>query len=124
MNQQRLQEVRDFVEGHVTTMPAWLPTNNKEALAAMRPYLKVIAAQSVRKIFAEEFEPLLRNKQNGLLAEQRIEEVVSETLDVLPHSSNPEYENLENCKHIDALRDRTVKVDIPYLIQWEKETNG
>lgn len=37
------------------------------------------------------------------------------------HTSNPEFENLRVYKDMEALRDRTVKIDIPYLIEWKDE---
>jgi serine protein kinase len=41
---------------------------------------------------------------------------------VLAHTNNPEFEKLKNNQFMEALRDRTVKVDVPYLTRWTDET--
>lgn len=40
---------------------------------------------------------------------------------IFGHSNNAEYEKLKNNPYMEALRDRTFKVDIPYLLSWEDE---
>jgi len=40
---------------------------------------------------------------------------------LLHNTNNPEYEKLKNNEFMEALRDRTVKVDIPYLLRWSDE---
>jgi serine protein kinase len=40
---------------------------------------------------------------------------------LIGHTNNPEYERLQQNKHMEALRDRTVKIDVPYLLDWSKE---
>jgi len=40
---------------------------------------------------------------------------------IIAHTNNPEYEKLRNNKHMEALRDRTIKVDVPYLLRWDDE---
>jgi hypothetical protein len=42
------------------------------------------------------------------------------TIKHVGHTSNPEYEKLKNDPVMESLRDRTVKVDVPYLEEWEK----
>lgn len=37
------------------------------------------------------------------------------------HSNNPEYEKLKNNQSMEALRDRTIKIDVPYLLRWGDE---
>jgi serine protein kinase len=37
------------------------------------------------------------------------------------HTNNPEYEKLKNNQSMEALRDRTVKIDVPYLLEWSNE---
>lgn len=37
------------------------------------------------------------------------------------NTNNPEYEKLVNNRSMEALRDRTVKIDIPYLLKWDEE---
>lgn len=40
---------------------------------------------------------------------------------VIAHTNNPEFEKLKNNQFMEALRDRTVKVDVPYLLRWSDE---
>jgi serine protein kinase len=40
---------------------------------------------------------------------------------LIGHTNNPEYEKLKNDQTMEALRDRTVKIDVPYLLEWSKE---
>lgn len=40
---------------------------------------------------------------------------------IIAHTNNPEYEKLKNNQFMEALRDRTVKVDVPYLTRWSDE---
>lgn len=37
------------------------------------------------------------------------------------HTNNPEYQKLKNDPTMEALRDRTVKIDVPYLLRWSDE---
>lgn len=40
---------------------------------------------------------------------------------LLHNTNNPEFEKLKNNPMMEALRDRTVKIDIPYLLRWSDE---
>lgn len=40
---------------------------------------------------------------------------------IVAHTNNPEYEKLKNNQCMEALRDRTVKIDVPYLLRWSDE---
>ena len=40
---------------------------------------------------------------------------------IVGHTNNPEYEKLKNNQFMEALRDRTVKVDVPYLLKLADE---
>jgi serine protein kinase len=40
---------------------------------------------------------------------------------IIGHTNNPEYERLKNNQYMEALKDRTVKIDIPYLLRWSDE---
>ncbi len=42
---------------------------------------------------------------------------------LIGHTNNPEYESLQKDKKMEALRDRTIKIDIPYLLDWDEEIN-
>lgn len=40
---------------------------------------------------------------------------------IIGHTNNPEYERLRNNQYMEALKDRTVKIDVPYLLRWADE---
>jgi serine protein kinase len=40
---------------------------------------------------------------------------------IIGHTNNPEFERLKNNQYMEALKDRTVKIDIPYLLRWDDE---
>ena len=40
---------------------------------------------------------------------------------IIGHTNNPEYERLRNNQYMEALKDRTVKIDVPYLLRWSDE---
>src|ERR1700710_1640532 len=41
---------------------------------------------------------------------------------IIGHTNEPEYKKLQNNEFMEALKDRTVKVDIPYISRWKQET--
>lgn len=40
---------------------------------------------------------------------------------LIGHTNNPEYEKLRGNQSMEALRDRTVRIDVPYLLSWTEE---
>lgn len=40
---------------------------------------------------------------------------------IVAHTNSPEYEKLRSNQYMEALRDRTVKVDVPYTLRWSEE---
>lgn len=40
---------------------------------------------------------------------------------IIGHTNQPEFEKLKNNPFMEALRDRTVKIDVPYLLKWDDE---
>lgn len=40
---------------------------------------------------------------------------------IIGHTNEPEYRKLQNNEFMEALRDRTVKIDIPYITKWSEE---
>lgn len=40
---------------------------------------------------------------------------------IFGHTNIPEYEKLQSNQFMEALRDRTVKIDVPYLLKWSDE---
>jgi serine protein kinase len=50
-------------------------------------------------------------------AQTHIDEVI------IGHTNEPEYRRLQDNEFMEALRDRTVKIDIPYITRWNDEVN-
>lgn len=50
-------------------------------------------------------------------AQTHIDEVI------IGHTNEPEYRRLQDNEFMEALRDRTVKIDIPYITRWRDEVN-
>lgn len=50
-------------------------------------------------------------------AQTHIDEVI------VGHTNEPEYRKLQDNEFMEALRDRTVKIDIPYITKWQDEIN-
>lgn len=42
---------------------------------------------------------------------------------IIGHTNEPEYRRLQDNEFMEALRDRTVKIDIPYITTWKNEVN-
>ena len=42
---------------------------------------------------------------------------------IIGHTNEPEYRRLQDNEFMEALRDRTVKIDIPYITRWNDEIN-
>jgi len=40
---------------------------------------------------------------------------------IIGHTNEPEYKRLQNNEYMEALRDRTVKIDVPYITKWSEE---
>jgi serine protein kinase len=40
---------------------------------------------------------------------------------IIGHTNEPEYRKLQNNEFMEALRDRTVKIDVPYITKWSEE---
>lgn len=40
---------------------------------------------------------------------------------LIGHTNNPEFQSLQKDKKMEALRDRTIKIDVPYLLKWDDE---
>jgi serine protein kinase len=41
---------------------------------------------------------------------------------IIGHTNEPEYKKLQNNEFMEALRDRTIKIDVPYITKWHEET--
>src|SRR5690606_18892806 len=50
-------------------------------------------------------------------AQTHIDEVI------IGHTNEPEFRRLQDNEFMEALRDRTIKIDVPYITRWSKEVN-
>ncbi|MDP6931553.1 MAG: serine protein kinase [Myxococcota bacterium] len=41
---------------------------------------------------------------------------------IIGHTNEPEYKKLQSNEFMEALRDRTIKIDVPYITKWHEET--
>ena len=57
-------------------------------------------------------EHLIKPKK---FAQTHIDEVI------IGHTNEPEYRKLQNNEFMEALRDRTIKIDVPYITKWHQE---
>lgn len=65
---------------------------------------------------------LLGAAQEHCIKPKKFSQVVVDEV-IIAHTNNPEFEKLKNNQFMEALRDRTVKVDVPYLTRWSDEIN-
>ncbi len=63
---------------------------------------------------------LLGVSQEHQIKPKKFAQIVVDEL-IIAHTNNPEYEKLKANQFMEALRDRTVKVDVPYLLRWSDE---
>lgn len=63
---------------------------------------------------------LLGASQEHQIKPKKFAQVVVDEF-IIAHTNNPEFEKLKNNQFMEALRDRTVKVDVPYLTRWTNE---
>ena len=72
------------------------------------------------KLANEFLYDLLGVAQEHQIKPKKFSQIVVDEL-IIAHTNNPEYEKLKNNQFMEALRDRTVKVDVPYLTRWTDE---
>lgn len=72
------------------------------------------------KLANEFLYDLLGASQEHQIKPKKFSQIVVDEL-IIAHTNNPEYEKLKNNRFMEALRDRTVKVDVPYLLRWSDE---
>lgn len=63
---------------------------------------------------------LLGATQEHSIKPKKFAQVIIDEL-IIAHTNNPEFEKLKSNQFMEALRDRTVKVDVPYLLRWSDE---
>jgi serine protein kinase len=72
------------------------------------------------KLAQEFLYDLLGASQERQIKPKKFAQVGLDTV-LLGHTNNPEYEKLKNNQSMEALRDRTEKIDVPYLLSWSDE---
>ena len=80
----------------------------------------IIEFIEVLKLAKEFLYDLLGASQEHQIKPKKFPQVSIDTV-LVGHSNNPEYEKLKNDQTMEALRDRTVKIDVPYLLRWSEE---
>jgi serine protein kinase len=74
----------------------------------------------VLKLAKEFLYDLLGASQERQIKPKKFPQVSVDTV-LIGHTNNPEYEKLKSDQTMEALRDRTVKIDVPYLLRWSEE---
>lgn len=90
---------------------------NGEFLIANRG---LIEFQEILKLQTEFLYDLLGATQEHRVKPKRFNQVPIDEV-IIGHTNNAEFEKLKNNKFMEALRDRTIKVDIPYLLRVSEE---
>lgn len=72
------------------------------------------------KLAKEFLYDLLGAAQEHQIKPKKFSQMVVDEL-IIAHTNNPEYEKLKKDQFMEALRDRTIKVDVPYLLRWSDE---
>lgn len=74
----------------------------------------------VLKLAKEFLYDLLGASQERRIKPKKFPQIAVDTV-LIGHTNNPEYEKLKNDQTMEALRDRTYKIDVPYLLRWSDE---
>lgn len=72
------------------------------------------------KLANEFLYDLLGASQEHQIKPKKFAQIVVDEF-IIAHTNNPEYEKLKDNRFMEALRDRTVKIDVPYLTRWSDE---
>ena len=72
------------------------------------------------KLAKEFLYDLLGASQEHSIKPKKFSQVIIDEV-IIAHTNNPEYEKLKGDKTMEALRDRTVKIDVPYQLRWSDE---
>ena len=84
---------------------------------AERGVLEFIEALKLENEFLYD---LLGATQEHQVKPKKFSQIVIDEV-IIAHTNSPEFQKLKNNQFMEALRDRTVKVDIPYLLCWSDE---
>lgn len=80
----------------------------------------VVEFIEVLKLAKEFLYDLLGASQEQQIKPKKFAQIHVDTV-LLGHTNNPEYEKLRSDQTMEALRDRTVRIDVPYLLRWSEE---
>ena len=72
------------------------------------------------KLAQEFLYDLLGASQERSIKPKKFSQIAIDTC-IIGHTNLPEYEKLKANMSMEALRDRTVKIDVPYLLRWSDE---
>jgi serine protein kinase len=72
------------------------------------------------KLAQEFLYDLLGASQERQIKPKKFSQISVDTV-LIGHTNNPEYEKLKSNQYMEALRDRTYKIDVPYLLKWSEE---
>ena len=72
------------------------------------------------KLAQEFLYDLLGASQEQQIKPKKFAQIRVDTV-LIGHTNNPEYVKLKENQSMEALRDRTVKIDVPYLLRWSEE---
>ena len=80
----------------------------------------MIEFQEILKLQTEFLYDLLGATQEHRVKPKRFNQVPIDEV-IIGHTNNAEFDKLKNNKFMEALRDRTIKIDIPYLLKIDDE---
>ena len=80
----------------------------------------IIEFQELLKLQTEFLYDLLGATQEHRVKPKRFNQIPIDEV-IIGHTNNAEFEKLKNNKFMEALRDRTVKIDVPYLLRVSQE---
>jgi serine protein kinase len=88
-----------------------------EFCVANRGMVEFIEALKLEQAFLYD---LLGASQEQNIKPKKFSQVAID-LAIFAHTNSPEYEKLKSNQYMEALRDRTVKIDVPYTLKWSDE---
>jgi len=80
----------------------------------------MVEFQEILKLQTEFLYDLLGATQEHRVKPKRFNQVPIDEV-IIGHTNNAEYDKLKNNKFMEALRDRTIKIDVPYLLKINDE---
>lgn len=80
----------------------------------------MIEFQEILKLQTEFLYDLLGATQEHRIKPKRFNQVPIDEV-IIGHTNNAEFDKLKNNKFMEALRDRTIKIDVPYLLKVDDE---